>query len=380
MSMPEIGAATLIKPPDDPDYKLDVYWSKQFHKVHRRLPKNMTELRDFESSKHAESEALRQEEEKKRTEREKIETAKRLARVNLIRSRLQSRAEIPQGYSPPDSVQCLLEIIDSGGTYVAFTKIRGEKDKRILLDVDLEALNLEYTVFEFVDFSSKCNLDEANFKGSIFRNVTFQSNCSAKGTNFSASSFSSTKFSPDTHVLGASFKGSSFENGSYIDFDRNLILDAFFKDSRTDSWYKLSTPFSGIWQFINVALSSAYLISLYFKIQVFNGLSTTSQYARSVIEYEPTTIITLYEFVLGDSYSGAVAAFLILLYQILRLYITLKIGPMVESTKASGVTPEKFRFTGYLSITPLIKALGYLALVVFLWNFWLLLNTESLVY
>jgi hypothetical protein len=246
--------------------------------------------------------------------------------------------------------------------------------------VDLEALNLENSVFEFVDFSSKCNLNEANLKGSTFRNVTFQNSCSANGTNFSASNFSSTKFSADAHVQGSSFKGSTFENGSYIDFDKNLILDAFFKDGRADSWYKLSTPFSGIWQFINVALSSAYLISLYFKIQVFNGLSTTSQYARNLIEYEPTKKITLYEFVFGESYSGAIAAFLILLYQILRLYMTLKIGPMIDSTKASGVTPEKFRFTGYLRITPLIMALGYFALVAFLWNFWLLLNTEPLVY
>jgi hypothetical protein len=207
-----------------------------------------------------------------------------------------------------------------------------------------------------------------------------ESNCSANWTNFATSNFSSAKFSPDANVLGASFKGSTFENGSYVDFDKNLILNAFFKDGRTDSWYKLSTPFSGIWQFINVALSSIYLISLYFKIQVFNGLSTTSQYARSVIVYEVTEKITLYEFVLGDSLSGAIAAFLILLYQILRLYMTLKIGPMIESTKISGVTPEKFRFTGYLRITPLIRALGYLALAVFLWNFWLLLNTGPIVY
>lgn len=377
--MPGIGAATLIKPTDDPNFKLDAYWSKQFHKVHGRFP-DKTELSDFERSAHEKSEALRQEEERKRAESEKVETAKLLARADLVRSRLQSREEIPQAYSPPDSVQRLLEIIDSGGTYVAFTKIRGEKDKRISLDVDLEALNLENSVFEFVDFSSKCNLDDANFKDSTFRNVTFRSNCSVNGTNFSGSNFSSTKFSPDADVLGASFKDSSFENGSYIDFDRNLILDAFFKDGRSDSWYKLSSPFSGIWQFINVTLSSAYLISLYFKLQLFNGLSTTSQYARSLLDYEPTRKITLYEFVFGESYSGAFAAILILLYQILRLYVTLKIGPMIESTKTSGVTPEKFRFTGYLRITPLIKALGYLALVAFLWNFWLLLNTEPLVY
>lgn len=140
--MPEIGVATLIKPTDDPEFKLDVYWSKQFHKVHRRFP-DRTELREFEKSAHAESEALRKEEDRKRVEREKVETAKRLARADLVRSRLQSRDETPPGYSPPDSVQRLLEIIDSGGTYLAFTKIRGEKDKRISLDVDLEALNLE---------------------------------------------------------------------------------------------------------------------------------------------------------------------------------------------------------------------------------------------
>ena len=58
----------------------------------------------------------------------------------------------------------------------------------------------------------------------------------------------------------------------------------------------------------------------------------------------------------------------------------LKISPMIENTKVSGVTPEKVRFTGYLRITPLIKVLGYLALMAFLWNFWLLLHTEPLVY
>lgn len=374
----------MIKPTDDIGFKLDMYWSKKFHKVHGRFP-NRKELVDFERLAHAEAEAeslvIKQKEERERAEKERLLEMEDLARSNLVRSRLRNRNEIPKDYSPPDSVKQLLEMVQSGETYVAFTKIRGTADERILIDTDLEGLNLESSIFEFVDFSSSCNLNKVNFKNSTFQDVTFQSKCSAKEVDFYYSTFSSTKFSPEACIIDASFKNCSFENDSYIDFDKNLISDVvFLKNDRTDSWHKLSTPFSGIWQYINVTLSGAYLISLYFKIQMFNGISATSQHARHLIEYETTKKITLYEFVFGESYTSVIAALLILLYQMLRLYMTLKIGPMIESTKASGVTPEKIRFVDYIRIMPFMAVLGYSALVVFLWNFWLLLNSKPLVY
>ena len=168
-----------------------------------------------------------------------------------------------------------------------------------------------------------------------------------------------------------------------IQFDRNYISNATFKGIRVDIWARLSNSYAGIWQYLNLTLSGAYFGFLLLKLYLFNVASTMQ---TSVLESlslpQPVPVetreVSVFDFVFGAGFISVSIAMLLLLYQSMRLFLTTRIGPLIEGEKRTGYTPSRSSYDRYVRPNLVVRLLGLAAATLFAWELWQLWNQEPL--
>lgn len=368
---------------DDPNIKLDIYLRQRCLK---HFGRNFTD-QEFEKYKleyYNQLEKLAQEDKKQQEQARKQREARRKAREELINERINKRNIIPEDYSPAFDTDSLRELAEKNASYSEGTNISGTESEQIEINLDLEAFNLSNSTFTNVTFKEECNLSRVNFYKATFNNVTFEKNVYLNEADFTRADLRNVNFSQDTILKYASFAFASFRRGVSIEFDKNYIATSTFDFNRNDIWARLSASYSGIWQFIYIALSGLYFGIILFKLYLFNA---ATEIQSKLISYDGSdyTIplerieMSAFRFIFGGEGLSIAIAILILCYQSLRLFVTTKIAPLIESEKQSGYTPSRSSYTSYSRLNIFIKILGIITMALFFYEIWEIFQKDLMI-
>lgn len=376
----------MIRPDQDPEIKIQLEESKHFFREHGRLPKD-GELDTWKRKKH-EQVLLAEQQENERRSRELAEREEqRRVREDLLASRKVSRIQRPPGYLPPTDLAQLKGLLEEGQSFFEGCQLSGEENKELIIDLDLECVNLSNSEFRFVRFSKVANLSRANFSGSMLHHITFESGCRLVETDFSSTEIDDLFVQEGAKVEGASFQFAKFKGAASMVFDRNYLANATFYKRRADEWFSLSSSYAGIWQFIHIALSAIYFGMILFKIYLFDAIAKTQE---MVVEFTASAFaatslridndaggtITAWSFIFGDRISSILTVALLLIYQALRLYMTLKVSPLIESERQTGYTPDKADYVSLGLRHNLLRMLGFTVIIIFSYELYEIFRLE----
>lgn len=259
----------------------------------------------------------------------------------------------------------------------------GERSARLLISGDLEAFNFDGATFRHVTFAKDANLTDATMVGADLEDVTFEPGCNVSNVDFRQTHFDSVTIMPGCLIQGASFQLARFEKGISVEFDHNNLSGAAFAAPRRDRWFGLSRSYSTIAQVLNAILSMTYFALILIKLYLFRALGTVQQAAfertpSAAMQGADFSRVTVFDFVFGSQWSSFALAFLIITYQALRLYLTVNIAPLIEAERQSGHTPLLVDFARLLRLQRLTSVLGWIALLVFLYEIYGLLTQEAI--
>ncbi|MBA1138706.1 pentapeptide repeat-containing protein [Mesorhizobium neociceri] len=312
------------------------------------------------------------------------ERTKQIERRNALEERQRTRNIAPSADSPVRNLEELETLSKSGQAYCVGTKIEGSKEEPIIVDIDLEFFNFNLSMFRYVTFGTESNLSNVSFIGSKFESVIFENGSSIEGSDFSEAEFGSTHFKEGCRLDGASFRFAKFKRGNTVEFDRNYISGASFLSIRTDEWSQLSRSYSGIFQYINIAFSGIYFGIILLKLYLFKSISVTQSLIENQIRFleensNQFSAISVFEFVFGSRFTSLAIAMIILCYQAARLYLTMRIGPLIEAERQTGYTPRRSSFEGYLLLHLIVRVLGVIAVLLFIYELWDLWSQRPIV-
>ena len=347
----------------DPDVEIERQEYLDFMRKYGRAPS----FKDLEVERAKMDARLNEERrlyEARENERLAAERITRREREELIQYRRSSRSREPKDYSNPQSAEEFRTLVSAkSNCYAERTQLVGSERRIEILDVDLEDFNLSRSNFRNVTFGKGANLRNAQFHSCTFAQTAFV-DCLLEGAEFHECTFEGVSFAESAALTGASFQFSKFKLELKVLFDRNQIGNAVFLSGRKDAWYGLSTQFAGVWQYINVALFGAYLVPLLVKLYLFSAVAKAQMEVYNAVQREKLLAITAWEFVLGKEVHAILTAFGFFSYQFARLYMTLRIGPMIEAEKRTGFTPDKDGYVDYIRTQVWLKVLGVLVLCV----------------
>lgn len=323
------------------------------------------------------------EKERKKKLREEEERIKQ--RGNEICKRISIRSNSPEEYIPPTNINSLKEASMLNMSYAERTFLVGTEENPIQIDLDLEGFNFSNAIFNNVTFNGGCNLNNSIFKGANFNNVFFDEGVSLIEADFDSAEFHDVIFSYETKIEGSSFRFSKFRKGVFIEFDRNYIANATFDFRRSDVWANLSRSYAGIWQYINITLSGIYFGIILLQLYFFKLLTSfDSAFQSHEINYcgnNECVEISAFRFIFGDGFFtiAAATAIMILIYQSLRLYITMNIAPLIEIEKRTGYTPDRSSYIGFSKIKSFVRFLGAIVVLMFFYEIWSILVSKIMI-
>ncbi|MCK1707712.1 MULTISPECIES: hypothetical protein [unclassified Bradyrhizobium] len=85
-----------------------------------------------------------------------------------------------------------------------------------------------------------------------------------------------------------------------------------------------------------------------------------------------------YHFVFGAEWTSALPAIIILVYQVMRIILTVRISPLIEAERGTGWTPARSSYQRYIWFHVGSQILGGIAITSFAWEVWQLLQQEPL--
>jgi Pentapeptide repeats (8 copies) len=356
----------------DPEYKLHMLEWQQCARELGHEPSHR-EFDEWLSKKMKKSAAESAEHERRERERNETLRVEKLKRETILADRKKLRAQRPSRYSPPRDSSQLEQRSKDNQAFSEECKIIGEKGKMLRIGLDLENFNLSNSEFRHIVFTSEVNLSGANLRRSVFENVIFENGSKLEEADFDSVEIDNVIFKSDAALSRANFQFAKFKNNVSIEFDRNHIANATFYRTRRDSWYKLSSSYAGIWQFLNIALSFAYFCTILLKLYSFEALAeilpklTGSIFDQSSRNTEFASVTT-FQFIFGDQLASIGNAILLLFYQAFRVYLTTKISPLIESERQTGFTPDKYTYASLTSGHKLLRILGFIVVVLFLYH------------
>jgi uncharacterized protein YjbI with pentapeptide repeats len=333
---------------------------------HEPSEKEIQEHLDEENRRREEYEASSRAERAKRAELEEIQAQTRQRKID---ERIRTRNVAPSDFARITKLEELERCsMDFDQAYCERSSLVGTKDKPLRIDLDLQSFNLRQSTFRDVIFA---DLRAVDFSGSLFERVAFEPRVKLQGADFERAQFSDVSFARGCGLDFASFQYAKFKERVAIEFDRNNISGATFTTTRTDIWAKLSSAYAGIFQYINLTLSGVYFGFILLKLYLFKALSTMSGIIAQVYPGElrdQLTSISPFRFVFGSQWSAFATAVAILLYQALRLFLTMQIGPLIETEKRTGYTPEQSSYVKYEKLHLFVRILGAIAILLFIYE------------
>jgi uncharacterized protein YjbI with pentapeptide repeats len=359
---------------------------------------------EFEEDKREESRKLS--DEKNARDRKNAEARAALweqeaERKRLIEARRRSREKILNDPHTITSADQLKQAVLNGRANCSNTIIEGLPNEPVVIDGDLEALNLSHSRFTHVRFSN-VNMNQALLIDCKFEDVAFGPGSTIERADFFNSEFRSVKFNPECKMGGASFRSCQFGSSVKIEFDHNSLLNATFQGGRRDEWFKLSHSYAGFIQFVNITLSGTYFSLILLKLYLFNIISQVQaepmaafDAALKAIRKEAQKLgpgisghleaaipkfkeVSPFDFVFGSDDASLGVAIIILVYQSLRLFITMRIGPLMEAERMGGYTPNRVEFEHYIDIHRIVQFLSIVALLLFAFELWQLFTQNPI--
>jgi hypothetical protein len=168
-----------------------------------------------------------------------------------------------------------------------------------------------------------------------------------------------------------------------IQFDENNIIGARFGYIRRDAWFRLSNAYLGIFQYINLSLSGLYLGLLLLKLYLFKFLSIAQSDILNTVNHpignpEHLQSVSVFNFVFGAKWTSALPAIIILIYQMMRIFLTVRISPLIESERITGWTPPRSSYQRYMRLHLIAQILAGVAIMSFAWEVWQLFQQDPL--
>lgn len=320
----------------------------------------------------------REKEEKERQEQEEIAAE---TKSKSLASRAAART---RNQSPPEPVfnsLALRQRAENDEPCCQGSRIMGEENQFTEIDLDLDLFDFQGSSFKNVNFVRNAQLCGCDFSGSKLENVYFGGGVNVTEADFSNCELKNVTFDYNCKISGASFRFAKFRRGVKIQVDRNHLATTIFDERRTDEWAKMAKSFSGIWQYINLTLGGLYMMILIIKLYAFNFIVEWSAalLGKDTSNQSEFVSISTFEFLFGSSVWSIILALLILTYQGLRLFLTVSIGPMIDYEVRSGYTPERSAYLPLIRATKILRILGWVALLLFVFELWTLAVSGPLV-
>jgi len=295
-------------------------------------------------------------------ERRTGEKVKRAA-SDTRKGALSTRKKLPENYTAAKTVDELILLRQHGLFYLAESELIGASSEA--------KRNQRPTV--------QGNFDYCNFEASVFANCVFQRDSSFVEASFKNCEFLLCHFNPNVKISGANLSGANFVGCSGLRLDENNISGTNFDSKSIDEWHKLSTSYGEASRVLNSMLVLLYFAPILLKALFFQYLGSVQnalpermrdQLAQSyhlrkqnisnlVLGEEPWTFFWY-------------LAVVLLVYQLSRLYLTWKIGPLADLQRATGITPPYYSYSYLIIIKYFVVVFGVFAwssLIYGLYNF-----------
>lgn len=352
---------SIFRPKNDPDTRAALEELRLQTRTYGR-PLTAEERRMLSEGRAEDVEAtIRAEREEREAESRRI--AERRARVA---ARIVRRADAPPDYVPGGRLD-LDRRASKDQSYSQGVIVVGKPEAPEVVTVDADGFNLTGSRWVDVLFAPGCRLDQVDFSDAVFQRVRFAAGCTLRSASFARCRFIDVEFDDGADICWATFDFCHFDDKTRIEFDRNSVRAVQFASGRRDRWWRLSRSYSGIWQFISIALSGAYLLLLAAKLYAFGWLASLQDQSGEWIRASREAgmgfrEISAWEFLFGGALWPVMVAVLVLAYQVLRIVVTTRVGPMIDDELRGGFTPERTRVRALVTLDRTVMALGWFVL------------------
>jgi uncharacterized protein YjbI with pentapeptide repeats len=224
----------------------------------------------------------------------------------------------------------------------------------------LDDLTFSHEVLEpqFAAKASACDLERASFVNAKLVNVTFD----------------------ECELHEASFEQAELVTVSGLEFDANNQRNARYARTFTNHWLQLRREYSGARMVFNILLLLAFFVPLIARAGFWIGVNRLQSHELHLQSHEFGRMSlclaarceewSVWELALrrNESLAAFTLAVALLAYNVLRLWLTWRVGPLREEEERSGHTPQRVDYNGLWIAHRIIRILFWLAITSLVWH------------
>lgn len=259
-----------------------------------------------------------------------------------------ARITRPPDYTEPRTANELKERIAKGETY----------------------FNGAVLVSETIDIP----LDHLNFESSIFQGCIFGKGCSLKDVVFRHGRLSDCILEDGVSVRDADLENARIVRVKGLFLDRNSAKGAMFEGAN-HPWLVLRSAYGPHRQMYHLLFGFAYFLPLLGKIIFWSALATAqskiaSDFWRGHHFVERSVPSLLFQ----ENGILWYLALLVLSYQGLRAFVSYRMAPLIEQETETGFAPPHASYGRYYDLHLLVGVLAFFSIIAFFVQLWLLSN------
>lgn len=255
---------------------------------------------------------------------------------------------MPIGYSPPKNIDEFINQIKLNNVLLPYSEIN---------DAVLEELKLTEGFFYRSTFR-KCTIENTDILKS---NLT---ECSFIDTNINHVNFES------SNLAGTKFINTIIKNSTNIAFDGSLLERCRIHKSTKEKWTQLKNNYTGSNFIFNMIFLLAFILPMLIKVVFWSNYQKILELTEQS-EYLNFKEYYMWEIVLGKSSGNTLllmTTISLLLYNLLRAFLTYKVGIASTEEQINGFTPEYHEYAWLYPLHIITKLLFYFSLIIFTFN------------
>jgi hypothetical protein len=217
-------------------------------------------------------------------------------------------------------------------------------------------------------------LDHLNFESSIFQGCTFGRGCSLKDVIFREARLSDCILADGVSVRGADFEKAKILKVKGLFLDGNTAKGAMFEGAN-HPWLVLRSAYSPHRQMYHLLFGFAYFLPLLGKIIFWSALATAQSKIDPHVWRDHHFVERSVPSLLFQE-NGILwyLALLVLAYQGLRAFVAYRMAPLIEQETETGFAPPHESYSRYHDLHLLVCVLSLFSIIAFLVQLWLLSN------
>lgn len=290
----------------------------------------------------------------------------------------------PDNYKPPKTIEDLIDRARRGERYFCDAVIHGGTcDWKNFAQSNFSRAIIRGAVFYNTDFRGT-EFTGANLRGCYFLGASNFSDCDFSEATLSyaeiAGSRSFNIYNEHVRFTRCNFEKADLRNTKGIELDDCHIAGARLPKNLSDPWTTLRTRYTGISAAVNLLLLIFFFLPyvvatmIWVSASQLEGLSEV----RSYICAQGCTATSVYKLLIGyhNGWASTLPAVLLIIYNLMRAYLTIRVAPLREIEERCGHTPAYADYRHLHLVDRFVVLVGLFALLSFLNHLYLWLSMQ----